>query len=97
LTGSLRQGVAGWFPKLIISNGVAKECIQGCYRGCYRMVLLLTFVKAVEAVDHDRQGMRAIGFGQFVAASDAIWRRTNHKSEIKIERAICTCTIRYMA
>ena len=34
-----------------------------------------TVVKAVEAVDQDRQGIRAIGFGQFVAASDAIWRR----------------------
>jgi hypothetical protein len=31
-----------------------------------------TFVKTVDAVDHDKQGTNTIGFGQFVAAMDAI-------------------------
>ena len=55
----------------------------GVYVGFYVGVLCgvlcggcsCTVVKAVEAVDQERQGIRAIGFGQFVAASDAIWRR----------------------
>lgn len=34
--------------------------------------LITPSVKTGEAVDHERHGTRAMGFGQFVAANDAI-------------------------
>ena len=37
-------------------------------------------VKTLEAVDQDKQGIRGMGFGQFVTARDAIYTQRHTKT-----------------
>lgn len=56
------------FPTLSVNTVISPDCLLRDRAE----VVLFTVVKTLEAVDQDKQGMRGIGLGQLVTASEAI-------------------------
>lgn len=45
--------------------------------------LITPLVNTIDAVDHDKQGTKTTGSGQFVAASEAIYKEKNLNCSFK--------------